>query len=322
MMPQALDPDVGTALALWGLSAESCRFVAGRENRVYRVATPEGDFALRLRRPGYRQQDELQSELAWLAAMGRAGLQVPQPRPSRHGRLLERLGDGFVDLVDWLPGTAMGQSRLPLALPDAPAAFRALGAEMARLHAACDAWAPPPGFRRCPWDADGLLGEAPVWGRFWDNPTLPPVTRALLTQFRAQARDHLAGATLDTGLIHADLVRENVLLDGPPHNPIIRMIDFDDGGFGYRLFDLATVLLKNLSEPDYPALQAALIAGYHSRRPLDLALLDLFLALRAATYVGWIVPRLHEEGGTARNARFIAQAQDLCGAWLNSASQS
>jgi Ser/Thr protein kinase RdoA (MazF antagonist) len=27
------------------------------------------------------------------------------------------------------------------------------------------------------------------------------------------------------------------------------LLDFDDGGFGYRLFDLATSLLKTVDEP-------------------------------------------------------------------------
>lgn len=306
------DP-VREALALWGLERAECSFVAGRENRVYRVRSASGDHALRIRRPGYRDEDELQSELAWLAAMDRAGLNVPTPRPSIQGRLLERLGAGFVDLVGWLPGTPMGQSRAPLRLANRRGVFHALGVEMARLHAACDAWQRPDGFRRCRWDLDGLLGEAPLWGRFWDNPALDAQTRHLFLRFRQAARDRLARTQdLDFGLIHADLVRENVLLDGPS----IRMIDFDDGGFGFRLFDLATVLLKNMAEPDYPALKAALIAGYHSQRPLDLSLLDLFLVLRALTYVGWIVPRIDEDDGAGRNTRFIDEARRLCAGYF------
>lgn len=305
------DP-VGQALALWGLEAAECSFVAGRENRVYRVRAATGDLALRIKRPGYRQEDELLSELAWLEAMDRAGLHVPRPLPSRGGRLLERLEAGFVDVVEWMPGKPMGKSRAPLALENREAVFSALGREMARLHAACDAWRRPAGFRRCHWDIDGLLGEAPVWGRFWDNPTLDPGTQELFARFRDAARDRLAsaGAALDTGLIHADLVRENVLLDGPT----IQLIDFDDGGFGFRQFDIATVLLKSIAEPDYRALKDALIDGYRSQRPLDLSLLDLFIAIRALTYVGWIVPRIHEEGGADRNARFVAEARDLCAA--------
>jgi Ser/Thr protein kinase RdoA (MazF antagonist) len=302
--------DARAALALWGLEDAECSFVAGRENRVYRVQSATKDYALRIKRPGYRDADELTSELDWLAAMGRAGLHVPTPRPSLQGHLLEPLGDGYVDLIDWMPGRPLGKSRAPLELIDRTAVFRALGAEMARLHAACDAWPRPAGFRRCRWDIDGLLGEAPLWGRFWDNPALDTPTRHLFLQFRQAARDRLVHAlgNLDTGLIHADLVRENVLLDGLE----IRLIDFDDGGFGFRQFDLATVLLKNLAEPDYPALRAALIAGYHSQRPLDLSLLDLFLILRALTYVGWIVPRIQEDGGAERNSRYIEEARGLC----------
>ena len=302
-------------LALWGLEGADCSFVAGRENRVYRVSTPTGDLALRLKRRGYRQEDELRSELAWMSAMHRAGLSVPRPVPSLAGRLLETTGGTIADVINWLPGRPMGQSRMPLALGDRTGVFHALGAEMARLHRACDAWVRPEGFRRCNWDIEGLLGDKPLWGRFWDNPTLDPATRDLFLQFRKVARDRLTQALpgLDHGLIHADLVRENVLLDGP----VIRMIDFDDGGFGFRPFDIATTLLKNLDEPDYPALKAALIEGYLSQRDMALDLLDLFIAIRALTYVGWIVPRIQEDGGARRNDRFVAEARALCAACLN-----
>ena len=304
---------VADALALWGLQGAEWTFVAGRENQVYRVTAGDATYALRIKRPGYRDEEELQSELAWLEEMGRAGLNVPSPLVSRNGRHLEKLGEGFADVVGWLSGTPMGKSRVPLDLPDRLGVFSALGAEMARLHMACDAWQPPAGFRRCVWDIDGLLGETPVWGRFWDNPTLDPAVRDLFRTFRHVARAMLSQSRLDYGLIHADLVRENVLLDGPA----IRLIDFDDGGYGFRQFDLATVLLKSLGEADYPALKAALLEGYLGQRPLDTAQVELFIALRAATYVGWIVPRMTEDGGTARNARFVEEAVALCSAYLH-----
>ena len=74
---------VDASLAAWGLEGASCTFVAGRENQVYRVSTNAGDFALRIKRPGYRDEAELLSELHWLEAMERAGLHVPRPLPSR-----------------------------------------------------------------------------------------------------------------------------------------------------------------------------------------------------------------------------------------------
>ncbi|WP_341890003.1 phosphotransferase [Variovorax sp. YR752] len=305
---------VRQALALWGFDDAECSFVAGRENRVYRVRTGEGRFALRLRRPGYRSEAELLSEALWLEAMDRAALQVPRPRRSLGGALLEKVGAHHVDMVGWLSGQPLGRSGDRLQVADAPAVFRRLGREMARLHAACDVWQRPAGFARCAWNAEGLLGEAPLWGRFWDNPTLDAETRSLFTRFRREARLDLeaCAATLDHGLIHADLVRENVLVDGS----LIRMLDFDDGGFGFRLFDLATVLLKNLAEPHYADLEAALRQGYASLRPLDDRKLGLFMALRAVTYVGWIVPRMDEDGSCARNERFIAHARQLCADYL------
>ncbi|MEL7098492.1 MAG: phosphotransferase [Pseudomonadota bacterium] len=304
------------ALALWGLSGASCTFVAGRENRVYKVVAGARAFALRFKRPGYHSFAELMSELDWLAEMERAGLKVPKPMPSKGGKLLEEVAGHFVDIVTWVDGAPIGKTREPLALEDPIATFSAIGAEMARLHEACDAWDRPPGFVRCRWDADGLVGEAPRWGRFWENPTLDADTRKLLEAFRAQASRDLARLDLDTGLIHADLVRENVLLDGN----VLRLIDFDDGGFGYRLFDIATALLKNRNEPNYTALKTALVDGYLAHRPLDIGPLDLFLALRAVTYVGWIVPRMEEPGAELRNTRFIKDAQDLCSAYLATTS--
>ncbi|MCO6187901.1 phosphotransferase enzyme family protein [Rhizobium sp. L1K21] len=306
---------VEAALALWGVTGNDCEFVAGRENRVYRVRTSQGDFALRIKRPGYREMSELNSELQWLDAMEKSGLHVPLPLPSRNGRFLECIDSFYVDMVSWLPGKPLGKSRHPLELHNRSDTFYALGAEMAKMHAACDEWQRPDGFHRCDWDLEGLLGESPLWGRFWDNPTLPKDTRELFVQFRSVARDRIAelSSGLDYGLIHADLVRENVLLDGKT----IKIIDFDDGGFGYRLFDIATVLSKNMAEPDYSELKSALIEGYLNRRALNIEGLDVFITMRALTYVGWIVPRIHETGGELRNERFVSEAKNLCISFFN-----
>ena len=49
---------------------------------------------------------------------------------------------------------------------------------------------------------------------------------------------------------------------------------------------------------DADVVQAAFVAGYRSVRPLPdshLALLPLFLALRGATYVGWMDTRSHTQ---------------------------
>lgn len=74
--------------------------------------------------------------------------------------------------------------------------------------------------------------------------------------------------------------------------------------------EMATALLKVSKDANFEVLRAELIKGYRTIRPIDVSTLDLFMALRAATYVGWIITRMNEDGGHVRNARFIATARD------------
>lgn len=304
----------GAFLAAWGLAGAPCRLVAQRENQVYRVETADGPRALRLHRPGLRRPAELQSELDWMAALAAGGLAVPAPCPTKDGALCVENGGVVADMVGWIDGRPMGKDGHLAALDDAPAAYRALGAAMARLHDLSDAWEKPPGFTRPAWDADGLVGPDPLWGRFWENPLLTSAQADLLRTARDAARDRLAAraVALDEGLIHADLVPENVILTatGPA------LIDFDDGGWGARAFDLATVANRALRAEAPEPLIAGLIDGYTAARPLDLADLGLFQALRAFSYVGWIVPRLREPGARARAERFIAFAEQMARVFL------
>jgi Ser/Thr protein kinase RdoA (MazF antagonist) len=305
---------VAQALTLWRLDGAPVSLVAERENKVYRVNAPGGPLALRLHRPGYRTAAELVSELDWMAALADRGNPVAAPVPARDGALMHEVAGVQCDMLGWLDGTPLAQ--LPVGGAERAALFARIGAGMGRLHSACDDWQPGPGFTRWAWDADGLLGEAPLWGRFWENPSLPPEDRALMERFRDRAGAELAriGDRLDYGLIHADLVGDNVLVDGET----LHLIDFDDGGYGYRLFDLATALIKTVEDPDHAALRAALCEGYLPEREIDIAPLDLFLALRAVTYLGWIVPRMGEPGAEARNARFLRTSRLLVTAWMES----
>ena len=99
------------------------------------------------------------------------------------------------------------------------------------------------------------------------------------------------------GVIHADLVFENVLAnkDG------LRVIDFDDSGYGWHLFDLVTTVFFLQGTGHFAPAQDALIAGYRKRRPLTdehLAWLPVMFMARATTYLGWMHTRAETE--TAR----------------------
>lgn len=306
---------VEQALQLWGLAGSQVTLIATRENHVYRVDSGETSFALRLHRRGLHSDAALQSELAWLAALGAEGIGVPKPLAALDGQYLHTVDDIQVDVLSWLPGRPLGSTSAGIDHRDRLAVFQLIGREMARFHRASDSWTPPAAFSRWSWNRAGLLGDSPHWDRFWDNPTLTQGDRDLLIRFREIADTDLARleGSLDYGLIHADFVRENIMTDGQA----VRFIDFDDAGFGFRLFDIATALLKNMDEPDYPELKDALLSGYQHERDIDTTRLGLFVALRAVTYVGWITQRLSEEGGPARNTRFIETARTVVSEYLN-----
>jgi Ser/Thr protein kinase RdoA (MazF antagonist) len=122
----------------------------------------------------------------------------------------------------------------------------------------------------------------------------------LFERLRVRVSQELAGFGTKSdryGLIHADLVPENILVEGES----LRIIDFDDAGFGWHMFEIATSLYFIRREGFYEIARDALIAGYRRQRPLadeHLRLLPMFLAARGTTYLGWVHTRKGE--ATAR----------------------
>ena len=301
------------AAAVWGFESPRITLAAARENVVYRLDAGE-IYALRMHRVGYRSAEELRHELAWIGAMAEAGLPVPRPVALPSGALVTEVEGQLVSVVTWLGGAPLGAPGEMKNVRDRPAFCRKLGEAMAALHEACDAWPPAKGFARPAWDRAGLLGDAPLWGRFWEHPDFNAVERDLLMAARAQADKDLAAleGALDYGLIHADLVGQNVMWDGVN----VGLIDFDDGDYGFRVFELATFLLRYMDEPDYPELRVALCEGYGVRAAIDPQELHLFLMLRAFTYPGWFMDRSDEPNTAARAARANATALKLAQAFM------
>jgi len=280
------------AAALWG--ASGLRLITERENAVYAVTLPDGrPAALRLHRRGYQDPVAIRSELWWCAALAKAGAPVPGPLPALSGDLLVQLSGGrLVSVIDWVEGQAIGAAGVPLS--GESAAKAALMADVGRLIATChnatDGLTLPKDFTRPSWDAEGLAGEAPLWGRFVDHPLLTEIDRDILHNSQAVVFDRAKSAQIsgDYGLIHADVLRENVL-SGPKG---YSLIDFDDSGFGLRAYDLGTLLSQTLSEPGLPDLVQALCEGYRAVRVLDADLLPVMTLARCCASVGWVMTRL------------------------------
>lgn len=296
--------EIDEALAAFG--GQNARLVAERENAVYEAALPEGRAALRLHRPGYQSIDEIRSELDWMHALAARGVAVPDPL----GAPVVLSTGRVATAVRWVEGEPLGAAGVPLAgAPEQQCArFRAVGRAVARFHGASDSLDLGAGFTRHAWDIEGFLGAEPLWGKFWENPVLSDDERGLILRAREAARGVLeafAERSGDYGLIHADVLRENVLVAGEA----VTLIDFDDAGWGFRLYDLATLMSQNEDEPNAEDLLAAAVAGYRELRALpdeDVALLPVFVMMRRFASTGWVVPR--SRPGEARVRAYAERA--------------
>jgi len=291
----------GRALPEWDLRAAKIELVSRSENVVFRVDAEDGRiYALRVHRPGYHTLAELESEPLWTAALNEAGIGAPVAEPTRAGGHYAVVGVPdteevrHVGLVPWFEGVPLNEM-IESATDEAERAshFEQLGRLMATMHEQAVAWRVPSQFERHSLDADGFMGEAPFWGRFWDLPSLTAEQRRTLVETRVWIHDRLSEYGKERGtysMIHADLRSANILVEGDR----VFVIDFDDAGFGWHQYDLAVVLFDYVTSPNYETIRDALIAGYRSQRSIseeDLALLPMFLVVRMVASLGWLNDR-------------------------------
>lgn len=320
-----LDGAAATALAraalpAWGLAAASLELASQSENTVYRVYTAAGEcLALRIHRPGYHDLAELNAEFVFCAALAEAGVRVPRSRRTLDGRgfALVALPGGesrHVSMVEWVAGRRLHDVIAAASEREAEHHFHALGGVAASIHNHADGWRPPTGFRRHALDADGLLGQTPFWGAFWEHPSLSAEQRRLI--LAGSRRLHAAlvafGKGRDRyGLIHADLHPHNVLVDGGA----LTVIDFDDAGYGWHAYELAVAVFGHRADPRFAAMLCALVAGYRTVRPLNdraVAAVPAFVAIRAIVLLGWLKHRPELEHGEAYAAELIEYACLAC----------
>ncbi len=225
-----------------------------------------------------------------------------------------------VDLSAWVDGRSLADVLTDDSDPHViMEALNTIGQLAARIHNQATGWQLPEGFVRHAWDAEGLAGEQPFWGRFWELPDLTRSQCALIIEARDRVyADLLAyGQSNETySLIHADLLPDNILIE----DKTIRIIDFDDAGFGWHQFELATVLMNYLGTDYFDMARDALIAGYRRERDLSdeaLSFLPLFYLARALTWLAWMFTRYETETAQAMKPFVIELACGLAEDYLS-----
>ena len=254
---------LGQLLELQGIAS-------GIENTNYFVTTSNGRFVLTLFEKLTAR--ELPFYLNLMAHLARHGIPCPSPVADRHNRFLGELNGKPACIVSRLSGKSLTQ-------PDATHCA-AVGAMLGQMHSAGqsfgEAMTNP---RAAGWRA---LTAQQV------KPFLSAQDAALLDSEVAFHAEHTL-AELPQGVIHADLFRDNVLLDGAH---VGGLIDFYFACNDSLLYDVAITVNDWCMGEDGQLDRArtqALLRAYHAARPLQPEEQSAWpVALRVAALRFWL----------------------------------
>jgi homoserine kinase type II len=257
------DYSLGSLLELQGIPS-------GIENTNYFVTTSNGRFVLTLFEK--LTASELPFYLNLMAHLARHGIPCPSPVANRHNRFLGELNGKPACIASRLSGKSLTQPEI--------AHCAAVGAMLGQMHIAGQSFSETmPNARAAGWRAS----------------TAPQVLPFLSSQDAALLESEVTFhvqhtlAALPQGVIHADLFRDNVLLDG---TRVGGLIDFYFACNDSLLYDAAITVNDWCMGADGvldKARTRAFLYAYHAVRPLqDVERAAWPVALRAAALRFWI----------------------------------
>jgi Ser/Thr protein kinase RdoA (MazF antagonist) len=309
------------ALPLYGHSPRAtATLINHSENATYRIDDPDLDAPriLRIHRRGYHSEQAIRSELNWLMALHQHdGIETAAPIAARDGSLIQSLASAALPeprhavMFTFLSGQEPSED-------DLIGPFERLGTVSAHMHDQARRWSLPAGFTRQVWDHDGALGARSIWGRWQDGIGMTADRRQLFTRLSETIDRRLAqfGRARDRfGLVHADIRLANLLVE----NDVTKVIDFDDCGFGWFLYDVGTALSFIEHRSDVPDLVAAWLRGYRKVAELsaeDEAEIPTFIMMRRLLLVAWIGSHHETDLAQSLGAAYTAGSCDLAEAYL------
>jgi Ser/Thr protein kinase RdoA (MazF antagonist) len=268
----------------------------------------------------YHTAASIASEVEWIRALRReSAIETLDPIADNQGRYVQTLnspelgGPRCAVMFSFLEGVEPDPNSLI-------AGFTRLGGITAHMHRQSKRWAPPAGFTRPTWSPDEIFGLCNGFGRWQDAMGMDKQALACLTRLIeviARRLTALGRASPHFGLIHADFRLANILIEGGRS----KVIDFDDCGFSWYTYDLATAVSFIQGRADIPELIAAWLEGYRNVAELPGALaaeIQTVIMLRRVAELAWLASRRHSEFSQITEPGFTATSCRLAEDYLKS----
>jgi Ser/Thr protein kinase RdoA (MazF antagonist) len=273
-------------------------------NAVFAVVGEGVHLVLRIHRPGYRSIGNIRSELHVLEFLADelCGSSVSAPRPvsAGNGDLVVFVGahdeqgelpGHCCDLLTWVDGRVLKHGR-----GLGTRSTFLLGEGLGRVHNAAQRLAN--GLDLPHWNAETLFSDASPFqpGRMEDFLTHGAwdVFNDVVDRTRV-VFDQLSRDRDQWGIIHNDYILINCHFTRSRSGWKLGVLDFDDLGWGYFLYDLAPLLGNLFDWPDaHNRLRRAFLDGYRSVRPLSAELechLPVLMAARHAASLTWLAAK-------------------------------
>ena len=308
------------ALVAYGRDRDTpLRLLSLSENATY-LADDRDPIVLRVHRPGYHSLDGIRSELKWMAALReQTPVVTPELIPARDGsEVVAATVAGntlHVDAVTFISGCTAEEQ------PDV-VGFDKLGRITAAMHDHVQSWTAPEYFTRFSWDVEATLGREARWGNWRHAPGLTATDEAIVERAAAEVGRRLTEFGRDTdrfGLIHADLRMANLMVDPDNASAPITVIDFDDCGWSWYLFDLAAVVSFIEHTPEAERMIADWLRGYLEVRDIPdehLEMVPTLVMLRRLMLTAWVASHADADAAIAFTDGYAAGTARLAERYL------
>ena len=278
----------------------SCLFWERGCSDTYVIRCANTRYSLRVYRNANNTRDEVDFEVAALNYLHEKGFPVAFPIARKSGGFITEIsapeGIRYVLVSEFATGD----------MPDFDSLedFRRYGESVAQLHTLSDSFETT---HKRP-ELDLKMFTEKVYYLIAPHVSHRPKELALLKHCLETARSDIERVGvdgMDYGFCHGDVHGGNAHL----HNGVLTHFDFEECGFGFRVFDLATFKWGSVDSSEKGAEQwAAFVEGYKSVREIseaDFQVLDSFILLRSIWLIAFHMRNADDFGGELTSDGYI-----------------